>query len=127
MYADEEKAALRNPLLRRGMGMVTAGERRPRGGRPDGALTAASGAPGVDGGGTEAGGAPGATRRGGGQGAGGRGGRDGGRQGMCPGCQRVPAGVPDTGEVRACAGTPGTAPGCVCQSACARCAAVTVP
>lgn len=59
MYADEEKAALRNRLLRRGMGMVTAGERRPRGGRSDGALIAASGAPGADGGGTKAGGGPG--------------------------------------------------------------------
>lgn len=115
---------MRNRLLRRGMGMVTAGERRPRGGRSDGALIAASGAPGADGGGTKAGGGPGPP--------GSAEGRalevaEGGREGMCTGCQRVPAGVPDTGEVRVCAGTPGTAPGCVCESACARCAAVTVP
>lgn len=69
---------MRNPLLRRGMGMVTAGERRPRGGQADGALIAASGAPGADRGGTKAGGAPGATRRGGAQGAGDSGGREGG-------------------------------------------------
>lgn len=108
MYADEEQAALRNPLLWRGMGMVTAGERRPRGGRPDWALSAASGALRE-----KRGGAPGATRRGSGQGAGGSG-RGGGWVGA-PAASTSPRGAPGgSGGVR---GDPPPRRGCVCVCA----------
>lgn len=123
---------MRNPLLWRGMGTVTAGERRPRGGRPDGALSPRPPAP------CGRGGRGGSTLRGGG-----RPGPPGAAAGRAPGVEwrgwlrrparprgRAAGGAGGGGEqgrraqgVCVCAGRPAV-PG---ARVCVRCAAVTVP